>query len=88
MENGINVTNLFTEYRQRIEQFVNSEGLIPFETHVQELSALNHILILKPLQHSKMMRKVFTDENIKHIINEQAQMSIDLSFGFTSEELM
>lgn len=69
--NGINVTNLFTEYRQRIEQFVKSEGFIPLESHVQELAAFNHILILKPLQHSKMMRGVFTDENIKHIINEQ-----------------
>lgn len=77
LENGINVTNLFNEYYQRIEQFVKSESLIPLETHVQELSALNHILVLKPLQHSKMMREMFTDENIKYIINEQVQMSIE-----------
>lgn len=45
-ENGINVTNLFTAYYQRIEQFVKSEGLIPIKTNMQELSALNHILDL------------------------------------------
>lgn len=36
MENGINVTTLFTEYYKRVEQFVKTEGLIPIETHVQE----------------------------------------------------
>ncbi|KAG1175131.1 hypothetical protein G6F47_004459 [Rhizopus delemar] len=88
LENGINITNLFTEYRQRVEQFVKSEGFIPLESHVQELAALNHILIPKPLQYSKMMKEVFTDKHIKHILNEQVRMSIDLSFDFTSEELM
>ncbi|ORE02358.1 hypothetical protein BCV72DRAFT_53925 [Rhizopus microsporus var. microsporus] len=88
LENGINVTNLFTEYRQHVKQFVESEGFIPLESHVQELAALNHILILKPLQHSKMMREVFTDEHIKHALNEQVRMSIGLSLDFTSEDLM
>ncbi|KAI8330666.1 hypothetical protein EDC96DRAFT_528088 [Choanephora cucurbitarum] len=87
MENGINVTSLFTEYYQRVEQFVKTEGLIPIETHVQELSALNHILVLKPLQHSKMIREVFTDENIKYITNEQVKTSMNSSLDFTSDEL-
>lgn len=55
---------------------------------MQELAALNHILIPKPLQYSKMMKEMFTDKHIKHILNEQVRMSIDLSFDFTSEELM
>lgn len=55
---------------------------------MQELAALNHILILKPLQYSKMMREVSTDDHIKHILNEQVQMSIDLSLDFTSKGLM
>ena len=87
MENGINVTSLFTEYYQRVEQFVKTEGLIPIEPHVQELSALNHILVLKPLQHSNMIREVFTDENIKYITNEQLKTSMNSSLDFTSDEL-
>lgn len=87
MENGINVTTLFTEYYKRVEQFVKTEGLIPIETHVQELSALNHILVLKPLQHSKMIREVFTDENIKYVTNEQLKTSMNSSLDFTSDEL-
>ncbi|KAI7874007.1 uncharacterized protein EV154DRAFT_527502 [Mucor mucedo] len=74
MENGINVTTLFTEYYKRVEQFFKTEGLIPIEIHVQELSALNHILILKPLQHSKMIRKFdeLTQLNLilKRLINQ------------------
>ncbi|KAI7856631.1 hypothetical protein BDC45DRAFT_533595 [Circinella umbellata] len=87
MENGINVTSLFTEYYQRVEQFVKTEGLIPIEPHVQELSALNHILVLKPLQHSNMIREVFTDENIEYITNEQLKTSMNSSLDFTSDEL-
>ena len=87
MENGINVTILFTEYCQRVEQFVKTEGLIPIETRIQELSALNHILVLKPLQHSKMMREVFTDENIKYITNEPVKTSMNSSLDFISDEL-
>ncbi|KAI7887055.1 uncharacterized protein EV154DRAFT_573864 [Mucor mucedo] len=87
MENGINVTTLFTEYYKRVEQFFKTEGLIAIEIHVQELSALNHILLLKPLQHSKMIRKVFTDENIKYITNEQLKTSMNSSLDFTSDEL-
>lgn len=88
LENVINVTNLFTEHRQHVKQFIKYKGLISLENHVQELAALNHMLILKLLQHSKMIREVFTNEHIKRILNEQVRMSIDLSLDFTSEDLM
>ncbi|CAO3657507.1 unnamed protein product [Mucor hiemalis] len=87
LENGINVTSLFTIYLEPVRQLIEMEGLIHIETHVQELSALNRVLVLKPLQHSEMIREVFTDENIKYITNEQLKTTMDSSLDFTSEEL-
>lgn len=86
LNNGVNVTDLFFEYFRSVKSLIHSKNQIAIETHVQELACLNHVLVLKPFQHTKMMRECFTDQVLNHILTEQAKKCIDQSIDFTEEE--
>lgn len=88
LENGGKCNPLFQNYFSSVKQFVESEGCIPLESHVQELACFDHILVLKPLQHSHIPRDSFTDQSIKQALKEQLQLYIDSSIDFTNEEFL
>lgn len=80
--------SLFQNYFSSVKQLVESEGYIPLESHVQELACFNHILVLKPLQHSQMPRDSFTGQSIKQALKEQLKLCIDSSIDFTNKEFL
>lgn len=88
LDSGENVTNLFITFFTKVKQFIENEGSLYMESHVQELSCLNHILVLKPLQHSDLMRETFSDDVLNKIYEEQLNKCMNSSLDFTSEEFL
>ncbi|KAL9537154.1 hypothetical protein MBANPS3_012027 [Mucor bainieri] len=65
-----------------------AEGYIVIESSVQELAALNQIHVLKPLQHSKMMRSAVGDNALQVMRNQQWASLMNPSIVFSMDEFV
>lgn len=78
---------MFNNYRDRVEKLLRCNGVIPIESHAQDLASLNNVLVLKSLQHSRIQRSVFTDKTMKIILNKHLSFLINDELMFNEREL-
>lgn len=64
----------------------HEKKMLCIEIHAQKIACLNHILVLKPLQHSSVMLKAFSENTVKAIHQQQLNKCIDSAINFTMEE--
>lgn len=78
LESGEDITKLFSDYFNMTKDIMGREKkMLCIETHAQEIACLNHILVLKPLQHSSVMLKAFSENTLEAIHQQQLNRCID-----------
>jgi hypothetical protein len=88
LEDQVNITDLFNKFRSKAINMLDSDVNICLESHVQELVALNHILIIQPHQHSALMCSTFPAKVLDGLLHHQLTVNTNLSLEFTMEEFI
>ncbi|KAI9345750.1 hypothetical protein BD770DRAFT_396877 [Pilaira anomala] len=82
------IQDCFRIFKNEVKRIIQGNQTLKMEEHVQELLALNNILLLQPLQHSHLMRSVFTDSLLAKV-HDEFQKKIEFpDMKFTPTEFM
>ncbi|KAI9259275.1 hypothetical protein BY458DRAFT_418527, partial [Sporodiniella umbellata] len=82
------IQDCFRTFKNEVKCIIQSNQTLKMEEHVQELLSLNNILLLQPLQYSRLIRSVFTDSLLAKIQDEFQKKIEAPDMKFTQAEFM
>ncbi|KAG1516319.1 hypothetical protein G6F53_002255 [Rhizopus delemar] len=78
----------FGNFKAKVKDILQADQTLQIETHIQELLSLNNILLLQPLQQSRLMRSIFTDSLLSKMHDDFLMKVGSHNLKFTSAEYM
>jgi hypothetical protein len=88
MQNVDNITELFYQYRSNALSKVDGDKMLPIESSLHELFALNHTFLLCSDQYSEAQIQVFGKELLDQLYNSLVESHLQKSYKFSDEEIL